>query len=274
MASTTRNQIEVFTGGDSWQSAPPIIRIETMVHELMHVYQNALEQELVQTVPLWFDEGTAEALGYLAITQLGVVDQDDIYALNEYLLTRYPVEGSLANLQAYGSMDADSYPLAYLAVQYLLGIRGMSVSALAQVYENIGNGQQFGMAFENVFGQSLDGFYVDFDSWRANLLRVTDLPIDFVTPHSSGAPASASWLDENAAVTRGDQLVLVISTDPGADCTLQLLIPGSPVERETEASGDGEAFWLVTIPDTAAAGQISARASCGGGAVWQDVAVT
>lgn len=274
MASTIRQRIEVFAGGPAWQEAPSLIRIETLVHELMHVYQNALEQNGAVPVPLWFDEGTAEALGYLAISRLGVVDQDDIYALNQYLLTRYPYEGSLAGLQAYGSMDADSYPLAYIAVQYLLGRAGMSVSALTQVYQALGNGQSFAAAFQSVFGQSLDDFYVDFDTWRTGLVQVTTLPIDFTTPHFSGVSANAAWEQVQNQVARGDQLMLVVATAPGASCTAQVLLPGDVIQRVAIANGEGEAFWLITIPESAPSGQFSTRATCGGPAVWQDVIVT
>lgn len=193
MASTRGQEIEVYAGSPSWQDAPSLIRIETLVHELMHVYQNALEQHTSAPVPLWFDEGTAEALGYLAISRLGVVDQDDIYALNQYLLTRYPYDGSLAGLQAYDSMDADSYPLAYIAVQYLLGRAGMSVSALTQVYQQLGSGQSFTTAFQTVFGQSANDFYVEFDAWRTGLVQVSTVPSEFKTPAYSGAPATATW---------------------------------------------------------------------------------
>jgi hypothetical protein len=274
MASTRGQQITVYAGGPSWQDAPSLIRIETLVHELMHVYQNALEQNLSSPVPLWFDEGTAEALGYLAISQLGVVDQSDIYALNQYLLTRYPYDGSLAGLQAYDSMSADSYPLAYIAVQYLLGRNGMSVSALTQVYQGLGSGQSFGVAFQEVFGQSPDDFYVEFDAWRTGLVQVSTVPIDFVTPHASGDPATAAWQQVQSQIARGDQLMLVVITTPGASCAVQVLIPGSPIQREAEANGEGEVFWLITVPDSAPVGHYSARAACGGAAVWQDVSVT
>jgi hypothetical protein len=274
MASTRGQQITVYAGGASWQDAPALIRIETMVHELMHVYQNALEQNLSAPVPLWFDEGTAEALGYLAISRLGVVDQDDIYALNQYLLTRYPYDGSLAGLQAYDSMSADSYPLAYIAVQYLLGRSGMSVSALTQVYQGLSSGQTFDAAFQTVFGQSPDEFYVEFDAWRSGLVLVNSAPIDFVTPAYSGGPAAAAWQQNQRQIARGDQLTLVVITAPGASCTVQVLIPGAPIERESDANAEGEAFWLITVPDTAPAGHFSTRATCGGPAVWQDVVVT
>jgi len=273
MASTLGQQIEVFTGGAAWQSAPSLIRIEAVVHELMHVYQNTLEKSVMYTAPLWFDEGTAEAVGYLAISQLGVVDQDEIYALALAMLTHFPVSGSLAALTPYGSMTADSYPLAYIAVQYLLGRSGMSVSALAQVYEAIDRGRSFADAFASIFGISVDEFYVEFDDWRSRLAQVTEFPLDFVTPPSSGLAAPATWALVPSSIERGDQLVLVVATEPGAACTIRVLVPGQPVERTAQANGDGEAFWLITIPATTPIGLLTAQASCGSSTIAQGVVV-
>jgi len=273
MASTLGQQIEIFTGGAAWQSAPRLIRIEAVVHELMHVYQNTLEESVMRSVPLWFDEGTAEAVGFLAISQIGVVDQHDIYALALAMLTRFPVSGSLAALAPYGSMTADSYPLAYIAVQYLLGRNGMSISALAQVYEAIGRGMPFDDAFTSVFGMSVDEFYVYFDRWRMRLAQVSELPLDFVTPPPGGLAATATWALLPSSVERGDQLALVVATEPGAPCTIRVLVSGQPIERSAQANGDGEAFWLITIPATTPIGLLTAQASCGSSTIAQGVVV-
>lgn len=273
LATTRGQRIEVFTGGQSWQVAPALVRIETMVHELMHVYQNAHEGDSFFSVPIWFDEGTAEALGYLAISQLGVVDQADIYDLTLFQLTRRPVGGSLAALTPYGSMTADSYPLAYIAVQYLLGRAGLSVSALAPVYDELNRGTTFASAFAQVFGQPLDDFYVDFDRWRTGLMRVTTFPLEFVTPHWDPGPSPAHWAHVQEQVERGSQLLLVVSTEPGAACMVQLPIADDRIERRTTASGNGSALWLITIPDRTPSGTVSARASCGDAFISQDIAV-
>ncbi len=274
LATTRGQEITVYTGSPAWQEAPSLIRVETLVHELMHVYQNALERSSNTLVPLWFDEGTAEALGYLAITQLGVVDQNDIYDLNLYLLTRFPVDGSLENLEPYDSMNADSYPLAYIAVQYLLGRGGMSVSALTAVYEGIRNGHSFDSAFASVFGMTPDQFYDEFDQWRTGLLQVPAAPIDFMTPPSTGQAAPASWQQVQGTVERGDQLLLAVLSQPGASCTAEVRLPGTPIQRTAATNGNGEAYWLITIPETAPAGAISVDANCGGPEVTQMVTVS
>ena len=67
VASTRGFEIAVYAGGESWQYAPQLIRIETLVHELTHVYQNQLLGPAEMRIPLWFDEGAAEAMGSVAI---------------------------------------------------------------------------------------------------------------------------------------------------------------------------------------------------------------
>ena len=120
----------------------------------------------IRGVPLWFDEGVAEAIGYLAITQIGVLDQDDIYELTSYLLTAYPVMGGLEQFAPYGSLTTEAYPLSYIAVQYLLGRSGLSVSALGDFYRAVASGSSVDDAFRSTFGISLDEYYVEFNAWR------------------------------------------------------------------------------------------------------------
>jgi hypothetical protein len=267
VASTQGFEIEVYAGGQSWKYAPALIRIETLVHELTHVYQNQLLGPSRTDVPLWFDEGAAEAMGYLAITQIGVLDQDDIYQLSAYLLTAYPVAGSLSQFAPYGSLITEAYPLSYIAVQYLLGRSGLSVSALGEFYRAVGGGTAVDEAFHRTFGITVPEYYVEFDAWRPTLQTGSEVPPDFSPPHGIEQQAAASWLHLQPEIVRGDQLIVVIATNPGAVCALDLLLGQSAIQRETFANGDGEAFWLVTIPTDAPIGPATASASCGAAAV-------
>jgi hypothetical protein len=273
VAATLGFEIEVYAGGQSWQYAPALIRIETLVHELTHVYQNELLGPGRTDVPLWFDEGAAEALGYLAITQIGVLDQDDIYQLSAYLLTNYPVSGSLAQFAPYGSLITEAYPLSYIAVQYLLGRSGLSVSALGEFYRAVGSGAAAGEAFQRTFGLTMLEYYVEFDAWRPTLQPASAVPPDFSPPHGIEQQATASWLHLQPQIARGNQLIVVIETSPGAVCALDLWLGQSAIQRETFANDDGEAFWLVTIPTDAPVGSATASASCGAAALSATVEV-
>ncbi len=273
VAATLGFYIEVYAGGEAWQYAPGLIRIETLVHELTHVYQNQLLGPMDRGVPLWFDEGAAEAIGYLAITQIGVLDQDDIYQMALFMLTAFPAPGALEQFAPYGGLTAEAYPLSYIAVQYLLGRSGLSVSALGEFYRAMADGQWMGDAFLNTFGISLDEYYVEFDRWRPNLQTEFDLPPDFSPLYGSEQSAAAEWLSIQPRIERGDQLVAVVSTQPGAMCSLDLQFGDAAIERETFANDDGEAYWLVTIPFDAPVGSATASASCGAEPVVTTVVV-
>lgn len=263
MAATLGSSIVVYAGGDSWQAAPPIVRIETMVHELTHVYQGMLTENSAANVPIWFIEGSAEAIGFLATTQLGVIDQNDVYDLELYWLSEFPVSGSLADVQSNASMNADTYPLAYIAVQYLLGRTGLSVTSIGQVYAALENGSSFDDAFTAAFGIAPAPFYSEFDAWRVGLKRVEEIPADFWPSEGTAQAAGAAWLHAPAQVAVGDQLIFVVSTAPEADCSASVQVGGQTIQRDSFANDEGEAFWLVTIPDGTAAGDGSASVSCG-----------
>ena len=264
VASTLGFEIEVYAGGESWQYAPGLIRIETLVHELTHVYQNQLLGPADRGVPLWFDEGAAEAMGYLAITQIGVLDQAEIYELASFLLTNYPVAGGLEQFAPYGSLTTEAYPLSYIAVQYLLGRSGLSVSALGDFYRAIASGASVDSAFTRTFGIALAEYYVEFDAWSPGLLAEFDVPADFLPLSGTEQPAPAEWVRLPSQIERGDQLSVVVRSEPGAVCSLELQLGGSAIERDTFANNDGEAFWLVTIPEEAQAGPTTVTAACGG----------
>jgi hypothetical protein len=263
MAATLGSSIVVYTGGPAWQNAPPIVRIETMVHELTHVYQGMLTEDSRTNVPIWFIEGSAEAIGFLATTQLGVIDQNDVYELELYWLTEYPVSGSLGALQANASMNVDTYPLAYIAVQYLLARSGLSVTSLGEVYSALASGVPFAEAFTSAFGIAPDAFYTEFDAWRVALKKVYEIPDDFWPTEGAAQAANATWIHAPAEIAVGQQLILVVSTLPAADCSASVQLSGQTIQRDTFANDEGEAFWLVTIPEGSVAGPGSASVSCG-----------
>ena len=244
------------------------------MHELTHVYRNQVLGPMDRGVPLWFDEGAAEAMGYLAITQIGVLDQSDIYQMALFMLTNFPAApGGLEQFAPYGALTAEAYPLSYIAVQYLLGRSGLSVSALGEFYRAMANGTWMGDAFLGAFGISLEEYYVEFDTWRPSLQPELDLPGDFSPLSGIEQPADAQWLHIQPRIERGDQLIAVVSTRPGAVCSLDLQFGEATMERETFANDDGEAFWLVTIPSDVPVGSATASASCGAAPVAATVEV-
>lgn len=274
LATTLNRSIVVYAGSSIWQSLAPIERIQTLVHELFHVYQNVMTEESSAIVPLWFTEGVAEAVGYLAAAQLGVTDQNEFYEMAGYSLSEFPAPEPLTELGSGGSMSADDYPLAYIAIQYLLGSRGLSVSALGDVYRELASGADFEQAFQTVFGETLDQFAADFESWRPTFAQVTELPDDFWPIHGNPRPATIALQSAPADTERDQQIVVVGKTQPLAACEANLQLGQNDLQRSTYANGEGEVFWLMTIPADAPTGLATLELSCGAAPVSTTLAIT
>jgi hypothetical protein len=273
LASTFGSQIEVYTGSEVWQSLSPIERVETLVHELFHVYQNLMIESAIEPELLWFAEGTADSVGFQAILALGVTDQDEVYNLMSYMLTKYPVTAPLADFEGFGSMDADAYPLVYLAVQYLLGSRGLSIAAIGDLYEGLAARQTFAQSFAHAFGVSLQDFYVEFEGWRTGIVKTPVLDDDF-WPGESASTASALALDPAPAqVSLSGQLHVGGDTTPDVACTLSVTIGTTTIQRPAVSNLQGEVYWLVSMPEGTLPGSGNLTASCGGAAVSASFAV-
>jgi hypothetical protein len=274
LATTRERSIAVYAGSVVWNGVAPVERIETLVHEFFHIYQNVMTGENDSAVPLWFTEGSAEAVGYLAAAQIGVTDQTEFYALTSYSLTVSPFTGTLDDLDTATSMGADAYPLAYLAVQYLLGSRGMSVSALGDVYTLMHDGADFDDAFAQVFGLTPDQFSAEFEEWRPSLQPVTELPDDFYPPTGQAlvGPVTLQVVPQQAE--RDRQLVVTASTEAMATCAAALQLGMETLDRETVANGEGNVFWLFSIPPDAPAGAAQVTVDCGTGPASAPLSIT
>ena len=267
LATTRDRSIAVYAGSVVWNGVSPVERTQTLVHEFFHIYQNVMTEESDSAVPLWFTEGSAEAVGFLAAAQIGVTDQAEFYALTSYSLTVNPFAGTLADLDTATSMGADAYPLAYVAVQYLLGSRGKSVAALGDVYTQMHDGAAFDDAFTQVFGLTPDQFSEEFEAWRPSFQQVTELPDDFYPPNGQ-APASAVTVQAiPPQVGRDLQLIVTATTGAMAACNATLHLGMQTLDRVTIANGEGNVFWLFSIPPDAPAGAAQVTVDCGAGPV-------
>ncbi len=64
----------------------------------------------------------------------------------------------------------------------------------------------------------------------------------------------------------GEQALIVAEAVPGANCTLDLMVADHSVlgePRATFTNGDGQVFWLLTIPDDLPTGQATVALACG-----------
>jgi hypothetical protein len=267
LASTVGSNIEVYTGSEVWRSLSPIERVETLVHELVHVYQNLMIEDAIAPELLWFAEGSADAIGFQAIFSLGVTDQTEVYNLMSYMLTKYPTSAPLSQFEGYGTMDADAYPVVYMAVQYLLGSRGLSVSAIGDLYEGLAAGKTFQQSFETAFGVSLANFYAEFEVWRLGIVKTALLDDDFWVLGDAPATSALALNPVPAQVSTTGQLMVSGLATPEVGCNLSVTMGTSTIQRPAAANGAGEVYWLVSMPEGMAAGSGSLIASCGGATV-------
>ena len=273
LATTFGSEIEVYTGSRIWLSLSPIERVETLVHELFHVYQNLMIEDSIDVEPLWFAEGTADAFGFQAIFPMGVTDQDEVYNLMSYMLTKYPLTTPLSQLEGYDTMDADAYPMAYMAVQYLLGSRGLSVSAIGDVYGGLAAGQTFAQAFETAFGVSLPDFYAEFEAWRPSIVKNAELDDDFWIDGAVTTTSALTLAPVPALVPATGQLMVSGQTAPEVTCTLDITLGSSTMQRPAESNGAGEVYWLVSMPEGTLPGDVAFTAACGGTPVSAQFAI-
>ncbi|MCA9858934.1 MAG: hypothetical protein KC438_04390 [Thermomicrobiales bacterium] len=263
LATTRARSIAVYAGSRVWQQMAPIERVETMVHEFFHIYQNAMTDGSTAVVPLWFTEGAAEAVGFMATAQIGVTDQTEFYESTAYSLYVKPVTTGLAELHASDSMGAGEYPLVYLAMQYLLGTRGMSISSLGDFYVELQKGASFDAAFETVFGITPDAFAAEFDAWRPNMQQVNQLPDDLWPVEPSAQPSQLTISSAPQQVVPNQQLFFVGATTPLAHCDATVQIGAESYDRPNIANGEGNIYWLFTVPEEAPAGPATFSAACG-----------
>ncbi len=267
MATTFGSEIEIYTGSEVWQDLSQIERLETVVHELFHVYQNLMIESAVEPELAWFAEGTADAVGFQAVFPLGVTDQAEVYNLMGFMLTQNPVTTPLSQLEGFDAMVADAYPVAYIAVQYLLGSRGLSVAAIGDVYVGLAAGRTFAESFETAFGVSLPDFYAEFESWRPGIVQTNALDDDFWPEATSAVASDLNLETAPAQVSATGQVMVSGQTSPDVACGVAVNIGGATIQRPAESNSAGEVYWLVSVPEGTALGPGNLNASCGGAAV-------
>jgi hypothetical protein len=155
-AFTRIDGITINTGNPLWLTSPDSRRRQIMVHELFHVLQ--FHNGWVFS-PQWLVEGSAEFVSwkaaYIDIGLFSSAQGHDCMVWNlQFSAPPLGVLSSYENANGPGATGA----LYYLAVEKLLG--GQSIVALSKVTN-----------FDAAFGVSKGAFYVDFETYRATLVR-------------------------------------------------------------------------------------------------------
>jgi hypothetical protein len=267
LACATETSIVVLAGTPKWNSLAPFERVQTIVHEYIHVYQYAMAHDAVDTMPAWFIEGMAEYLAYDAVAQLGLVRASDVRDFHAWALAWNPDIAALDDLEnayAFYSEYGPAYSLAYLALDELMKERPLS--DLDRFLEQVGKGHNWRASFQKVFERDLNAFYRSFAIARDDLVAPRRKPKPFtpVIPEFDESPLSIDSVSGPVAV--GDQLTVLARADAAAVCRIRLRNErsGEDVLRSTFADGSGHLFWLMTIPEYFEEGPATMTAACGG----------
>jgi hypothetical protein len=263
------NWVGLYTASEGWRLSPPAYRLHVVVHEFVHVAQHELIGGTEPVTPLWLDEGLAEYLAYRALASHGLVDPEDVDAIQAFALSYGPWLPGLADLESYEgfqSQDGTVYALAFLATQTL--VDALDLGDVTAYYEAIGDGVAWQEAFAAAFGIGPAAFYDAFAQRRAAIVAPADLPRSY-QPIDPVEVAAVVWPAPADPVARGDQVVLLAKTDPAARCLLDVTSPaGQPTHvQPAYADANGLVFWLWTVPAETNRGTAKATLSCGGPSV-------
>jgi hypothetical protein len=268
LAYASGNAMVVYAGSPAWETLSPALRIQTVIHEYVHIYQGDTLGDGADASPMWFIEGMAEYLAYDAIVDLGIVDQAAVDDFNTFAVrySGYHV-GPLEEIEAiwdFQSAEGPVYPLAYLAVGRLVGeLPSKSLEAYLQAVDD---GANWRKTFQKAFGLKLDDFYAQFDAWVARDLQAADqIPAAFreVFPEEQAAPVEIHTATER--LLPGEQALVLAATEPGSLCHFTLRDDEGQklATLQTFADRTGIVFWLVTVPADTKVGRSGVLADCG-----------
>ena len=130
-------------------------------HETFHMIHSSIDNRSLMAVKpgidkrmaAWFYEGSAQFFSFSI---------ESFYEEPEYVSPSFLNEPG--GLESHEPLDApvSVYDYGHAAIEYL--VANVGIESVMQVYKNVGEGDDFDVAFEKAIGMSLADFYVLFDS--------------------------------------------------------------------------------------------------------------
>ena len=267
IAATYGTSIVIYAQSLGWLESPPAERIRTVVHEYTHAYQYWKTAGRPLTSAAWFEEGAAEYLSMIAVSDLGLMDRDAMEGYFGSVVT-YTELPALHELEPYDALQQQSgqvYPLVYFGIDQLM--QALPLTAIDEYYSLLNQGASFALAFEDAFEIAPAAFYDAFAQFRAIGLPVMqDFPDELEIVEGVDLPSQVTAERVPLMVIAGEQSLIVAEAEPGANCTLDLMVAESSVfgaSRATFTNGAGQVFWLVTIPKDLPTGRAAVALDCG-----------
>jgi hypothetical protein len=260
--------IAFYTGSAGWRGhTSPLERLGVVVHEYIHAYQFEIAGGQTDRSAAWFNEGVAEYLSVTAMAQLQISSKADFEELYLYLLERFPISFSLQQLESYDFFQAqppETYQLSYFAAAFLFDQLKNDPRDVSLYYERLNAGERFDAAFDQAFGLSVEAFYQQFDTWLRSQGPAKSFPEDFLLPSTAVAGSLVRIFKAPKMIVSTNQYLFTAKAVPGATCRLRIVIEDTVIlDRSVGTNGEGELFWLVTIPEGAEPGIGMASVSCG-----------
>jgi hypothetical protein len=269
LASAGDDELVVYTGSEMWDTLSPVLRMQVVIHEYVHIYQRDMLGNGYDVSPMWFIEGMAEYVSFNALEEQGLIDPDAVDDFQTWAIAHggdMPSLEEIEDLERFQSSEAPIYSLSHMAVVQLLDDE--PAERLETYLEEIDDGAEWRDAFPEAFEIDLDDFYDEFDLWLSDEMdapsRIPTAFREVVGRDREAAVTILSGPDE--PLERGDQAIVVAETERDSNCRFDLRDEeGERVATlRTVADRTGLVFWVITIPDDAPFGRTEIVANCGG----------
>ncbi|CAN5616210.1 hypothetical protein BH23CHL5_BH23CHL5_13550 [soil metagenome] len=273
IAVASKDEITVYTGSIGWRQSSPAERFAVIVHEYTHFYQYLKLGLKDFAAPAWFDEGLAEYVSLQALASLRMVDVGDFNRYWARLLQLNPVDSPLESLEtwpAFQSHEGAVYPYSYFGIMKLF--QTADLTSIEGFYESMAAGASFDAAFFAVFGFTTDEFYAALEPWRLTLEVARELPADLSIYSPIEQESPIHLIDVPRDFELEQQSLVHVLAIPASACSIEVIDAGtaSPIiARSTFADGNGDVFWLMTIPDDGVKGLVTIQMDCGGTEISQ-----
>jgi hypothetical protein len=268
LAFASDDFLVVFAGSPYWDTLAPFLRMQTVIHEYVHIYQFDMVGDSEDGSPMWLIEGMAEYLAFDAVAQLGVVDQRTVEDYHAWAVLNGGYEldplSSLESIWDFQSAEGPIYSLAYLAVSQLVG--DLPSKQLERYLEIVHDGATWQEAFPEAFGMDAEEFYAEFEGWLADdLIAPRRIPAAFRETYAVEQGSPVTILSASEETLPGDQAIVLAETDRGSQCSFTLRDENGErmATLQTFADRTGIVFWLVTIPESSPAGRSEVLVDCG-----------
>lgn len=264
--------IEIFTASRGWTARSDLERVKGVLHEYAHFYLDPAPHP--KRRPVWLEEGMAEFLAWRLLDEIDLADHSEILAYHAAHIRIWPTGSLLCSVTPI-AISGVMYPLVHLGAAVLL--QDLSLAALVDYRDSMARGVAHDAAFASAFRRSEADFCADVDRDIEALPPAVSMPNDIFIREAAAAGTFADFIDVPHVGVPGEQLIVKARTDQNAACGLSLTLSTSPdptLTQSSRADGDGDVFWLVTIPSNSVSGPGKWSLACGTGSDESPMTVT